>query len=224
MCCGLTSISCANSPSSTFHRDRQYWPVDSMATSVTWQFFSQPRNCFRSRVNVRNFRLLTSRWGCPAGGSTHTVTLFLWISMPQQRRCLTFTKAPSDHRAKDAWMSKRHSYTCSPPGGGDDKVWFQKLRPDQVHKRAQDGAKWKSASDSQGICLHPGKPVKCCPFSSTSVDAPKRVVVVHNSRDICIFRRIKRFQPIWHLHRSFSTPRCVPCNREPGRNYDVPGH
>ena len=70
-------------------------------------------------------------------------------------------------------MSKRHSYTCSPPGGGDDKVWFQKLRPDQVHKRALDGAKWKSASDSLGICLHPGKPVKYRPFSSTSVDAPK---------------------------------------------------
>jgi hypothetical protein len=76
-------------------------------------------------------------------------------------------------------MSKRHSYTCSPPEGGDDKVWFQKLRPDQVHKRAQDSAKWKSASDSQGICFHPGKPVKSRPFSSTSVDAPKRVVVVH---------------------------------------------
>ena len=79
-------------------------------------------------------------------------------------------------------MSKRHSYTCSPPGGGDDKVWFQKLRPDQVHKRALDGAKWKSASDSLGICLYPGKPVKYRPFSSTSVDAPKRVVVVHNYR------------------------------------------
>ena len=121
-------------------------------------------------------------------------------------------------------MSKRHSYTCSPPGGGDDKVWFQKLRPDQVHKRALDGAKWKSASDSLGICLYPGKPVKYRPFSSTSVDAPKRVVVVHKNREFIISNGINHLQLFFETRSSFSTHRSVPSNRETGRTYDVPVH
>src|SRR5258708_6952938 len=62
-----------------------------VAMSVTWQFFSHPRSCIKSRVNVGKFRLFTSRCGWPTGGSTHTVTLFLWTSMPQQRRWFDFT-------------------------------------------------------------------------------------------------------------------------------------
>src|SRR5438552_17759318 len=72
-----------------------------MAISVTWQFFSHARNCLRSHVKVRNFRFLVSMCLCPAGASTHTVTLFLCTSMPQQRRRFSFTKCSFDRRAKE---------------------------------------------------------------------------------------------------------------------------
>ena len=53
------SRSLSNSPSSKFHNGRQYCPVDSMAMSVTRQFFSQgPANCLRSRgIQSWNLRL-----------------------------------------------------------------------------------------------------------------------------------------------------------------------
>src|ERR1700737_4735694 len=69
-----------------FPTARQYWPVDSIAISVTLQFFNQVRSCLRSRVKVRNVRFFVSVSGLPVGGNTQTVTLFLWTSMPQQRR------------------------------------------------------------------------------------------------------------------------------------------
>lgn len=59
-----------------FHTGRQYCPVDSIATSVTLQAISHARNRFRSRVKVRNFSSFIGPL-LPAGGSTHTLTLFL---------------------------------------------------------------------------------------------------------------------------------------------------
>src|SRR5437763_9689777 len=50
MCCGFTRISFSKWPSSMFHIARQYWPVDSIAISVTLQFFNHVRSCLRSLV------------------------------------------------------------------------------------------------------------------------------------------------------------------------------
>src|SRR5213082_481660 len=116
MCCGFTRISFSKWPSSIFHIARQYWPVDSIATSVTLQFFNHVRSCLRSRVKVGKFRLRTPVSGLPTGGNTQTVTLFLCTSMPQQRRYLGSINVLSIRsRAKDAWklLAIRHSYACS---------------------------------------------------------------------------------------------------------------
>src|SRR5215471_17952976 len=95
-----------------FHTARQYCPVDSIATSVTWQFFSQVRSCFKSRVNVRKVRLRISASGLPIGGKIHTVTFFLCTSMPQQRRyfLLSISAFLVDRRAKDAWKTDKKTF------------------------------------------------------------------------------------------------------------------
>ena len=107
MCCGFTRTSRLNSPSRRFHSGLQYCPVDSIAISVTRQFFSQARICLRSRVKVRNLRFLISLCRPPLGASTHTVTLFLCTSMPQQRRWFSITTCSFDRRAKDAWDDEK---------------------------------------------------------------------------------------------------------------------
>src|ERR1700686_2215655 len=124
MCCGFTKISLVNSPSNRFHKGRQYCPVDSMAISVTWQFFSHARNCFRSRVNVGNLRFLTAICDCPMGGNTHTITLSLWTSMPQQRRCFSFTSAPSTP-SEGRLESKDIPTRVHTPDGADNNSGFQ---------------------------------------------------------------------------------------------------
>src|SRR5207248_6327507 len=107
MCCGFTRISLVNSPSSKFHSGRQYWPVDSMAISVTWQFFSQARNCLRSRVKVRNFRFLVSMC-CLSRGSQHAHrhAVLVYVNAAAAAQVL-FHKCSFDRRAKDAWDDEK---------------------------------------------------------------------------------------------------------------------
>jgi hypothetical protein len=73
-----------------------------MAIAVTLQLFNQARSCFKSRVKVRKLRFFVSVSGFPEGAKTHTVTLFLCTSMPQQRRYFCSMTILSDPGAKDA--------------------------------------------------------------------------------------------------------------------------
>src|SRR5437764_1830471 len=126
MCCGFPRINLSKWPSSKFQMARQYWPVDSIAISVTLQFFNHVRSCLRSRVKVGKFLLRTATSALPLGGKTQTVTLFLCTSMPQQRRYLgSITSFRS--RAKDAWKLRQYDIPTRvhPPRGGDDSSWFQ---------------------------------------------------------------------------------------------------
>jgi hypothetical protein len=78
-----------------------------MAMAVTLQLFNQARSCFKSRVKVRKLRFFVSVSGFPEGAKTHTVTLFLCTSMPQQRRYFCSMTILSDPGAKDAWRKDR---------------------------------------------------------------------------------------------------------------------
>lgn len=105
-------------PSSRFQTARQYWPVASMAISVTGQLFNQPRNCRRSRVKVPNFRLLIPASGLPDGANMQTLRLFLCTPMPQHRRCLAvMSSTPGDRSPRGGRLEYRfescHSYACS---------------------------------------------------------------------------------------------------------------
>jgi hypothetical protein len=102
--------------------------VDSIAISVTLQFFNQVRSCFRSRVKVRKVLLRTSTSGLPMGGKIQTVTFFLCTSMPQQRRYfLDSIERCSSSIAERRTPGKRVNDfpTRVHPRSGDNSCWFQ---------------------------------------------------------------------------------------------------
>src|ERR1700722_2828582 len=105
MCCAFTTNN-SNCSSNTLYTGFQYTPVDSIATCVTPQPWSQVANASKSWVKVPNRRFSFRTFPLPSAHCTQAVTLFLCTSIPQQHGYRTSIWFSFCRSALDAWKSE----------------------------------------------------------------------------------------------------------------------